>query len=330
MSEREIREQVYYWVTEMSSGEVDADTIARFDAWYAADKRHSRAYDEVDRLCFGLADVPGLEAMAALQPAAATPQPSRPISRFANWLRPQLMWGAAVAGLLLAVLLLLQPFSGSPPESLYYSSPVAESRDIRLEDGSRVILGASSKIQVDYSDTERTITLIRGQAFFEVARQVDRPFVVRSGKVAATAVGTRFDVRRGVTETAVAVEEGLVDTRYQDSEPLRLSAGQQVMVSPANGIGDVQTLDQVGQWRQGRLAYVNVKLVEMIADANRYHPRNIILVSDEIADLTLTAVFRSDQIDAMLETLTQVFPIRTVTGVDGSILVMPRSDGETP
>ncbi|MDM3871973.1 FecR domain-containing protein [Porticoccus sp. W117] len=328
MSERDIRDQVYYWVTEMSSGSVDADTIARFDAWYAADKRHAKAYDEVEGLFFGLADVPGLDGMAALQPTVAE-HPEKPVeSGLLSWLKLPAMWGAVAACLLVAVVVLLQPFTDTQPESLQYSSPVAESREIPLDDGSKVTLGASSKIQVDYSSDERRITLIRGQAFFNVAKQANRPFVVHTGNTSATAVGTRFDVRRGVTETAVAVEEGLVDTRHQNSEPLRLSAGQQVMVSTDAGMGDVQALDQVGQWREGRLAYVNVKLVEMIADANRYHPSNIILASDEIADLTLTAVFRSDQIDAMLETLTQVFPIKTVTGADGSILVMPRRDDE--
>ena len=326
MTDKDIRQQAYYWVTEMSAGDVAADTIAEFDAWYAEDKRHSQAYNDVEQMFFGLADIPALAAMECKNQVLANEQPSPGTTGawFTNWLRSPVVWSGAVACLLVAAVLLLQPFSSSQPNALQYSSPVAESRNYQLEDGSQVILGASSKITVDYSSNQRLINLIRGQAFFTVAKDPKRPFIVRAGVASAEAVGTRFDVRRGVTETTVGVEEGLVDARFENSEPLRLSAGQQVLVSKVSGIGAVQTLDEVGQWRQGRLSYVNVKLVEMIADANRYHPKNIVLVSDEIADLSLTAVFRTDQIDEMLNTLTTAFPIETVIGADGTILVKPR------
>ena len=326
MTDRDIRQQAYYWVTEMSAGDVAADTIAAFDAWYAEDKRHAQAYNDVEQMFFGLADIPALAAVELESQVPAAEQPSAAVtgSWFANWLRSPVVWSGALACVLVAAVLLLQPFTSSQPNALQYSSPVAESRDYQLEDGSQVTLGGSSKITVDYSSDQRLITLIRGQAFFTVAKDPQRPFIVNAGTASAQAVGTRFDVRRGVTETTVAVEEGLVDARFKNSEPLRLSAGQQVLVSKDSGIGAVQTLEQVGQWRQGRLSYVNVKLVEMIADANRYHPKNIVLVSDDIASLSLTAVFRTDHIDEMLNTLTTVFPIETVTGADGTILVKPR------
>ncbi len=91
-----------------------------------------------------------------------------------------------------------------------YSTGIGEQRSLALSDGSTVQLNSLSKIRIRYSEHERTVDLVQGQALFHVAKDTARPFVVYSGQTRVRAVGTRFDVYRRDTGTTVTVLEGRV------------------------------------------------------------------------------------------------------------------------
>src|SRR5260221_5540279 len=91
-----------------------------------------------------------------------------------------------------------------------YSTDVGERRSLTLDDGSTVDLNARSKVRIEFSKAERRVDLIEGQALFQVAKNMDRPFIVKSGEATVRAVGTQFDVDRKATGTTVTVLEGRV------------------------------------------------------------------------------------------------------------------------
>ncbi|HWK73732.1 MAG TPA: FecR domain-containing protein, partial [Povalibacter sp.] len=66
----------------------------------------------------------------------------------------------------------------------------------------------------------------------------------------------------------------------------------------------------LGAWRSGRLVYVDARLMDVIADVNRYYDGRIELDAPQVGDLRLTVAFRTDQIDRMLDMLTRALPIQ--------------------
>jgi transmembrane sensor len=91
-----------------------------------------------------------------------------------------------------------------------YATGIGERRLITLKDGSTIDLNSRSKVRVSFSDRERDVEFLEGQALFSVARDASRPFIVSVGKTAVRAVGTQFDVYRRSSGTTVTVVEGRV------------------------------------------------------------------------------------------------------------------------
>ena len=116
-----------------------------------------------------------------------------------------------------------------------FATRVGEQRVIPLADGSSLSLDTDSRVRVRFTDRQRRIDLVEGQALFNVEHDAGRPFVVYAGKTRVTAVGTVFDVRRAGEEVRVTLVSGAIDVQSNEasSPPRRIAAGQQVRVSGA-------------------------------------------------------------------------------------------------
>lgn len=120
-----------------------------------------------------------------------------------------------------------------------YSTGVGEQRSLRLEDGSTVEINARSRIAIRYSEHERHIELLDGQALFHVAKNKTRPFIVRSGPTQIQAVGTQFDVYRKKSGTVVTVLEGRVAvTSHSPANPSETAHPKQVSAEELSGAAD--------------------------------------------------------------------------------------------
>jgi transmembrane sensor len=208
-----------------------------------------------------------------------------------------------------------------------YSTRVGEQRFITLSDGSTVNLNSRSKIRVRYSDRERLVELLEGQALFEVAKSPARPFVVASGDTRLRAVGTQFDVYRKRHDTIVTVLEGRVAVtphRTDDTEepsgtaaapvggrstdvprsapgqsrapssPVLLTAGQQLRVAanvaPRPVPADVA---RATAWTQRRLVFDSTPLAEVAEEFNRYNERRLVILDPTLEAFQIDGVFAS-------------------------------------
>lgn len=170
----------------------------------------------------------------------------------------------------------------------------AEHRDIALPDGSMIVVGAKSAVSVSFGAERRVVNLTHGEAWFQVARDVTRPFVVVAGGGTITAVGTAFNVRRDAEEVVVTVTEGRVNVAQpptaaaQSREPMTATvvAGQEVSYNVSGELGEVKRADpEVAlAWREGRLEYRREPLKRVIPDVNRYLRKEIVVVDPEIGD----------------------------------------------
>jgi transmembrane sensor len=180
-----------------------------------------------------------------------------------------------------------------------YETEIGKTRNITLEDGSRIVLDTSSRVRVAYSGTARDVELLDGQAHFDVAKNPSRPFRVRTTFAEVVAVGTSFDVAARPHRTTVTLIEGRVNVRSvvegpgAEHQPESLTPGQQLDVS-----GDGRFLDKkpvrlasVTSWQRGTIDLDDVPLSEALATLNRYSTTKIVIEDASLHSRRVSGVF---------------------------------------
>jgi transmembrane sensor len=316
-----VNAQAAEWWSRVRLVEPEARVQAAFERWRAANPEHAAAFERAEGLwrdLGGIGALPGGECL--LQETSRLAE--APARRFASarrvWIPAALAAGlAALAVTALAPRLL-------PGEA--YSTQTAEVRELKLPDGSAVTLGARSRIDVDFDDGHRRVSLMGGEAYFDVRKEAARPFVVQAGAATVRVLGTRFNVRRGAQQTDIEVLEGAVEVLQGDAPAQRLQAHQRVTLKPA-GLPVVESIEAAaaaGDWRSGRLSYDGMPLVEVVADVNRYYPPGITLAADNLAELKVTTAFEVGQVGLMIESLTVALPLLAERRADGHVVLSPR------
>jgi transmembrane sensor len=280
------------------------DLEQRFSAWLAASERNFEAY----ALC-------QLTWELAASAAAGLEAPRAPIPRF--W-RP-------LPGLAAAMLLLVLAAAAgwrwlSVPAPAVWSTRPGEQRLLRLEDGTRITLNTRSTLEVRMGRKIRDIRLIRGEAFFDVAHEADRPFVVTTAYGTVRAVGTRFDVLLDDRSAEVNMEEGKVLVRGSGpgARAMPAVAGMRAMLfagaaQPEFGSAD---LERVNNWRAHRIEFDRVPLAAALKEFSRYTPVPVVVASPEVGRMTISAVLRTGDINALRATLKGAFGLELVEGRD--------------
>ncbi|HEY8586646.1 MAG TPA: FecR domain-containing protein [Rhodanobacter sp.] len=200
-----------------------------------------------------------------------------------------------------------------------YHTATGDLQEVSLTDGSKVTLSSNSQILVTMSRKERHVELLQGEAFFVVAKNPARPFVVSADGRRVTAVGTRFSVRRDATELRVVVTHGLVQLE-SDPHPGRprqattlLPAGSVALASD-NGVvvhsGSVQQAQEYLSWRSGFVSFHDTSLATAVAEFNRYNTRKIVIGDAQIGAMRVGGNFRWSNTDAFVRLLVQGFPIK--------------------
>ena len=179
-----------------------------------------------------------------------------------------------------------------------FSTRVGEVRRVPLKDGSTVAVNTASEVDVAFRRGQRTVRLRVGEAWFQVARDVQRPFVVEAGAVRVRAVGTAFSVRRRPDGAEVLVTEGVVEVWAEGASraPARLKAGQGAFVADAIGLRATAApaaVDRKLEWRYGKIDLAGETLREAVADFNRYNDRKLVIGDPRLADERFYGVFNT-------------------------------------
>lgn len=211
-----------------------------------------------------------------------------------------------------------------------FETQVGEHRTLELADGSRISLGAKSRLVVNFSPERRELRLESGEAYFEVGKDAKRPFVVQALGGAITALGTAFDIHTVRDQVTVMVAEGLVSVgdspALQASSPaiaatprqVRVSSGQQVTFRARDRrpllVRAAPELAERMRWREGWLIYRNAPLGDVIADVSRYTERRIEVRDRDAANLRFSGAVYRGAVEEWLVALPEAFPV-TVEGV---------------
>lgn len=333
------------WFLRLRNDEVSAGDFARWREWVNASPAHTDAFDRVSEFwkkSDTLTNLPwptdndleideydGREDLPLPQPQTVHSTRGR-LRAFAQIAAMLLV--VAAATMIAAPRLRMQ--QAITPD--IYETSIAEHETIQLKDGSKIVLGAMSKVAVDYTPGRRNISLLSGEAFFEVAKDPMRPFVVAAGPRSVRAVGTAFNINFSEQSLAVSVVEGTVSIAAQQKgkpvnasrEPgpdaLLLDDGQELIVSRADDGEEIRAFSTeiVTSWRTGKLTYIGEPLENVIADLNRYSSRKIVVAEDAINIMRFTGTVFNNDIDNWLDGLDKAFPVRIIFVEDRDLILI--------
>jgi transmembrane sensor len=217
-------------------------------------------------------------------------------------------------------------FESYDPDS--YQSAVGATKTVSLADGSTVTLNTDTAIHVELTRTERRIDLYRGEAFFEVAKDSRRPFVVSAAEKRIIAVGTKFSVFREALDTRVVVTEGQVKVQEVQGgvtigPVTQLPAGSIAEAGSAGVLvrhGSIAEAETYVTWRSGYITLRDTDLSDAVAEFNRYNEKQLVIADPSIASLRIGGNLRATNVEAFVRVLEEGFPVHVQ--IDGDRIVL--------
>ncbi len=319
------------WLSLRDRGMTPAEA-AEFVQWLQQDARHAEVFGELDRTWRDFDRLSAVPAPAAQpDPDLLAPRPRPAPRRAGAW--AALAAAAAVA--VLATVLLRTP--GPTAETL-----VGAFQKLDLPDGSVVQLNTDTAIATTFTAEQRHVRILRGEAYFAVAKDAARPFVVTVGPVAVRAVGTAFNVRQRDAAVEVLVTEGQVrvdDIRAGRSvlasastdpagAPPYLEAGERVLVPASAQLASPARVEKVSEievrralaWQERRLEFESAPLDEIVREFNRYNRRQLVVADTALAAKRFSGTFRADGYASLVRLLETDFGVAVETREDRLIL----------
>lgn len=317
------------WVTRVDVG-LTKEEQQIFQDWLASDPRHADAFDRFTE-AWSVFDRVQERGVASTILDQLTARARRRRTR-------RVQAGVAAGLALVAGLAYFQWRTPAPgvvvPSAVIARSPMPDPIR-RLPDGSIVELNAGAEIAVQYSDTERRVKLVKGEAFFRVEKNKARPFYVEANGVVVRAVGTAFAVQMQPAAVEVVVQEGAVDvgrTATPAAAPVRVEAGRKVVMAmlllrkatrsaapkaPNEPVAVAPTTTAPEQpeamtdeqmearlaWRIPRLEFEGMALAEAVELMNRHNRLQLRLEGDRLGELRYTGIFRSDNPEGFVRIL---------------------------
>ena len=319
--EKAVDQQASDWLALLVTGDASSEDRVRHKTWLREHPNNQAAFD---RAChtYGQLRTMG-EQVRSITPPDLEPE------EIASYLtggdnrrqRPKtrMMWVAvAAAGIVVAVLGSLMHL---PDDSTLYRTDVGQQMSFTLPDRSAVELNTDTELQVVYSESARTIELHRGEAFFDVAHDNDRPFIVEAGQGAIRAVGTGFVVRVYKEAVKVTVTEGVVEVTHETLndpsyvvpdaavqelipakavEGQRVEYDQQAVSIAALGSDDVR---RNLAWRQGLLIFDGQTLEEFVTEVERYVDARLVITDEQLLQQRVGGVFKAGDLESIIEFL---------------------------
>jgi len=291
------------WFLDLKASQHCPQTEHDFKIWLSRSPVHEQAFERAVKTWGQLGEVSPVHEHL-WRPVAAVPI-------LARRSRAKLYAGVALALAACAVALLAGPTLLLRLQADHITR-TAESRTLTLEDGSLIEMGGDSAIATEISPAIRRVTLLSGEAFFDVAHDASRPFTVDAGGVSVAVLGTAFDVQLADGETTVELARGTVAISYVGSDHrqnFELSPGEMAAVDHYTGAVIRSTIapDDIAAWRTGKMFVNDVTLASAAERLQRYHPAWISVPDLTLASRRITGLYDLKNPDAALEAMVKPF-----------------------
>lgn len=326
------------WVLRRDAGALTATEAEAFEAWLARSPLHRERFESTASFWSATSQLGSHPRMAEKRRWALALADRSRLTRRAI--------AASIAALVLGAgggsVLLHQSLGPKPLATQAFSTVVGQQATVTLPDGSTVTLNTDTRVRTVADPHKRLVYLDRGQAFFRVAKDPRRPFVVNAGGRTVTALGTAFEVRVDKGAFKVVLVEGRVrveapqaatakggvapSSAPQSAPPIAtdMSAGSQ-LVAASDADWSVSRINVVQEtsWLQGQLIFDDEALGDVVAELNRYSPRKMVFTDSQLAARRISGVYTPGDVQAFSLALrdAKVADIRE-TG-DGQIQIVP-------
>jgi transmembrane sensor len=328
------REHDWVVLSRYLAGETPFTERARVEQWIREDPEREQLYEELceiwgasanrvdvsrawDSLVERLERVQGVESRPQRTPerAAGRTRTLRRVSNPHRWHGPGIPRAAAVLVLIVGGGLLARHVSVDSPSTgsetrweagQLYATVAGELSRFSLSDGSEVVLGVRSELQVasDFGVRTRDVR-VSGEAFFDVEPDPEAPFVVHTKESSTQVVGTSFSVRSRGSGTAVVVREGKVRVTPlgPDGESAELPAGTFGRVGPDGSSVEVASarLDDELAWMSSRLVFRNMRFQDVLEGLELWYDVNFRVDSGTLAERRLNAILDHPPLGELLE-----------------------------
>lgn len=248
---------------------------------------------------------------------------------------------ALVAGLIIAISTSILMLTGVVKEDegssdiKRYVTRTGEQKTIKLIDGSVITMNTATQLLVDINSDSRSVTLVRGEAYFDVEKDPMKPFSVKAGNYALTVLGTEFNVMRSTDELTLAVTEGVVGIHdpneplvksplslddsnekvieWVDPEQRSVTAGWVVNIDESKDCliaYQADNIEHISQWRTGLLRFEGVPLGEVVKQINRYSAKKILIEDPNIMSIEIFGSVQVNSLGAALRGLEKSYPVK--------------------
>ncbi|WP_404425522.1 FecR family protein [Nibricoccus sp. IMCC34717] len=318
-----MEEQASLWAARLDGAQLSFSQRRELDRWLEADPRHRPLLESYCRVSAGVEPVVR-EAAATGRIQIPDTGERRPLWwRLAPWLVAGSLAAAAAAWALLPARDSWEPSK--------YATAAAQRQQVRLPDGTDVELNASSALVLEEGRGERRARLVAGEAYFAVAKNPERPFLVETPAGVVRVTGTAFNVSvQRSTTLEVTVVEGSVQVSpgggAEVHAPVQLKPGDRLATDGAQ-VRVTQLPEEQREamlaWRDGRAVFVDVTLSEALATFGRYHGRALV-AETAVGSLRVGGRYGLDDLEGFLSALEALLPVRVTRDLSGTIRVGPR------
>jgi transmembrane sensor len=312
--------------------EIDADTTAEFEAWLA-NPANTQAWAYVSHPWDYLSRQAHEPELVAARQAALGDAKHASRRHIAPILRRRVV--GAIAAVLIAGVTVWGGVQWLQRPDDYRTAP-GERRIISLVDGSKISLDASSDVTVRYTKNSRELHLLRGQARFDVAHDVERPFSVLAGNQKVIATGTAFNIDMAGPKILVTLIEGhvvVLDENIRSAaiainrpkwpSSVELKAGQQLAaVDTAPPAVEPVDIQRVTAWTNGQVIFDNESLSSVVARVNRYARTQIVISDPKVGAMRISGVLNAGDVSGFVDIVTHYLPVRAATNNAGDIALV--------
>ena len=328
MTDLQINEEV---LTAYLRGELNAAEAAAVEAWYDASAANRRLLGEIYYILYvndRINDTAGIDVERSLRQFKRRMHAGRRISLRRITLRAAA--AAAVAVILLAGGVTTVSLSKRLAQPLTVITHLGERSQVVLPDGTKVWLNSASSVEyvAPFFSRERRVKM-DGEAYFEVAKDANRPFIVHTDHFATRVLGTSFDVTtapRADGSSAVVLVEGSVAIDVANGESVTLNPSERF--SMKDGSYSVYEVDPYKyiSWKDGLLFFTSNTLFEVLQKVAAFYKIEITCFGEIGSRKCTGKLILFDDLDGTLDVLSDIFRIAYVRGPDGSVAVRPAPD----
>jgi len=219
----------------------------------------------------------------------------------------------------------------NPSYSHNYASVNTKLLHIALPDDSIIDLDVKSNINVQYFENKRAVTLKEGKALFSVAKNKNKPFIVKAGNTSIEVLGTKFEVIKVDDNTKINVLEGLVRVDYIDQNTeskrsiIQLQKEESMILSKNGKVlnyGKINS-DTIANWKNDIIQFKETSLKDAVVMFSRYSDKKIQFNDQEIEEMKISGKFNTSHYESFLESIQLIYPIKITKR--GKILVISKN-----